>query len=92
MSLWAEHMGTIEDCFSQPESLECVRRVRSIGEMNWKQFADEEVTEMRSHLLKYPVEVDKKGKVKPLTGCESFPDAGGNIVGSFLAIQENLTI
>ncbi|XP_022770329.1 phospholipase D beta 2-like [Durio zibethinus] len=92
MSLWAEHLGVVEDCFTQPESIECVRRVKQMGEMNWKQFAADQVTEMRGHLLKYPVEVDRKGKVRPLPGCESFPDVGGNIVGSFLAIQENLTI
>ncbi|KAL6130812.1 hypothetical protein ACLB2K_069191 [Fragaria x ananassa] len=92
MSLWAEHTGTVEDCFREPESLDCVRRVRAMGEMNWKQFAAEEVTEMRGHLLKYPVEIDRKGKVTSLPGCESFPDAGGNITGSFLGIQENLTI
>ncbi|GLU00572.1 hypothetical protein SLE2022_179280 [Rubroshorea leprosula] len=92
MSLWAEHLGGIEDCFTEPESLECVRRVKTMSEMNWKQFAADEVTEMRAHLMKYPVEVDRKGKVRPLPGCETFPDVGGNIVGSFLAIQENLTI
>lgn len=92
MSLWAEHIGGIENCFTQPESVECVRRVRSLGAMNWKQFAADEVTEMRGHLLRYPVEVDQKGKVKPLPGSETFPDVGGNIVGSFLAIPENLTI
>ncbi|CAN4111676.1 unnamed protein product [Withania somnifera] len=92
MSLWAEHLGVIEDCFRQPESLECVRRVRTMGEYNWKQFASDEVTEMRGHLLKYPVEVNRKGKVKNLPGCANFPDVGGNIIGSFLAIQENLTI
>ncbi|XAR63129.1 Phospholipase D [Bertholletia excelsa] len=92
MSLWAEHLGTIDDCFTRPESIECVRKVRCMSDVNWKKFAAEEVTEMHGHLLKYPVEVDRKGKVKPLSGCESFPDVGGNIVGSFLAIQENLTI
>ncbi|XP_030931820.1 phospholipase D gamma 1-like isoform X2 [Quercus lobata] len=92
MSLWAEHLGFTEDHFKQPESLDCVRRVRSLGEMNWKQFAANEIIEMTGHLLKYPVEVDRKGKVKPLPGCETFPDVGGSIVGSFLAIQENLTI
>nr|GMD36477.1 phospholipase D gamma 1-like [Ipomoea batatas] len=92
MSLWAEHLGVVEDCFKRPESLECVRRVRSLGEANWQQFAADEVTEMRGHLLKYPVDVDRKGKVKPLSGCPIFPDVGGNIIGSFLAIQENLTI
>lgn len=92
MSLWAEHIGGIEDCFTRPESLECVRRLKAIGEMNWKQFAADEVTEMRSHLMKYPVEVDRRGKVRSIPGRENFPDVGGSIVGSFLAIQENLTI
>lgn len=92
MSLWAEHTGTIEDCFNQPESLECVKRVRTMGELNWKQFAADDVTEMRGHLLKYPVEVDRRGRVRSLPGYENFPDVGGKIVGSFLGIQENLTI
>ncbi|KAL2337392.1 hypothetical protein Fmac_011838 [Flemingia macrophylla] len=92
MSLWAEHTGTIEECFLQPESLECVRRVRTMGELNWKQFAANDVSEMRGHLLKYPVEVDRRGKVRSLPGHEEFPDVGGKIVGSFIAIQENLTI
>ncbi|GAB4861851.1 Phospholipase D beta 1 [Ancistrocladus abbreviatus] len=92
MSLWAEHLGYVDECFHQPESIECVRKVRTLSEMNWRQFADDEPTEMRGHLLKYPVDVDRRGKVKPLPGCETFPDVGGNICGSFTAIQENLTI
>ncbi|VFQ84022.1 unnamed protein product [Cuscuta campestris] len=92
MSLWAEHLGVVEDCFKRPESLECVRRIRSMGETNWQQFAADEVTEMRGHLMKYPVHVDRKGKVKPLSKFPVFPDVGGSTVGSFLAIQENLTI
>nr|CAB3500354.1 unnamed protein product [Digitaria exilis] len=92
MSLWAEHIGGIEEDFNYPESLECVRRVRHHGEENWKQFIADEVTEMRGHLMKYPVSIDRKGKVKPLPGCTTFPDLGGNICGSFTAIQENLTI
>lgn len=92
MSLWAEHLATLDDCFQHPESLECVRRVRSMAEWNWKQWASDEISDMKGHLLKYPVEVDRKGKVKPIPGCETFPDMGGNITGSFFAIQENLTI
>ncbi|KAI5421511.1 Phospholipase D beta 1, variant 3 [Lathyrus oleraceus] len=84
MSLWGEHTGTIEECFLQPESLDCVRRVRTMSEMNWKQFSSEYVTDMRGHLLKYPVEVNRKGKVRSLPGDEEFPDVGGNIIGSFV--------
>lgn len=92
MSLWAEHIGGVEECFEQPETIECVRRVRSLGEQNWRRYIADEVTEMKGHLLKYPVEVDRTGKVKALHGCEKFPDVDGNILGSFIAIQENLTI
>lgn len=46
----------------------------------------------QARLLKYPVGVDREGKVAPLPGCAAFPDLGGNICGSFLNIQENLTI
>jgi phospholipase D1/2 len=92
MSLWAEHIGVIQEDFNHPESLECMRRVRHLGEYNWDQFISNEVNEMRGHLMKYPVSVDRKGKVKPLPGCATFPDMGGNICGSFTYIQENLTI
>lgn len=92
MSLWAEHIGMLEQCFEQPESVDCARRVRYLSELNWKQFAAQEVTEMNGHLMKYPVEVDRTGKVSPLPGCATFPDMGGNIVGTFAGLQENLTI
>uniref|UniRef100_A0A803L8W6 Phospholipase D n=1 Tax=Chenopodium quinoa TaxID=63459 RepID=A0A803L8W6_CHEQI len=92
MSLWAEHLGTIEGCFMRPESLECVRRVRILGEQNWIQFSIDEVTEMKGHLLKYPLKVDRWGRVSPLPGSEKFPDLGGKVMGTFSGIQENLTI
>ncbi|KAF6153931.1 hypothetical protein GIB67_023708 [Kingdonia uniflora] len=81
MSLWAEHTGFLKDIFTVPKSLECVRRVRSLGESNWRQFAAEDVSEMSGDLLKYPLEVDPRGKVKLIPGCKSFPDVGGTIVG-----------
>lgn len=82
MSLWAEHLGLVEECFDQPGSLECVQRVRSLGEQNWSQYAAEEVTEMKGHLLKYPVEVGPTGTVGSLPECDTFPDIGGKILGS----------
>ncbi|XP_059442327.1 phospholipase D beta 1-like [Corylus avellana] len=92
MSLWAEHTGVLEECFKQPESLECVRRLRLMGELNSKQYADDDVTEMKGHLLMYPVEVDRTVKVKPLPGCETFPDVGGNVTGDVPLIFKDLTI
>ncbi|KAL7160219.1 hypothetical protein ABFS83_01G078800 [Erythranthe nasuta] len=93
MSLWTEHTGTLEHCFEEPQSVECVRRVKWMGELNWHQFeSNENTSPMRGHLLKYPVHVDKMGRVMPLPGCETFPDMGGKIIGTFSGIQENLTI
>ncbi|GMP76949.1 hypothetical protein CsSME_00033402 [Camellia sinensis var. sinensis] len=94
MSLRAEHIGALDECFKHLESLKCVKRVRSLNELNWKQYAADEVTEMKGHLLKYPVEVDQMGKVKPILDCETFLDVGRNIIGSLgpINIKENLTI
>ncbi|KHN04109.1 Phospholipase D beta 1 [Glycine soja] len=46
----------------------------------------------RQYYPRGQVEVDQKDKVRSLPGHEEFPDVGGKIVGSFIAIQENLTI
>uniref|UniRef100_A0A7N2KQA5 phospholipase D n=1 Tax=Quercus lobata TaxID=97700 RepID=A0A7N2KQA5_QUELO len=62
VSLWAEHIGALEGCFKHPESLECVRRVKSLSELNWRQYVADEVTEMKGHLFKYPLEVDRTGQ------------------------------
>ncbi|KAJ0860816.1 putative phospholipase D [Helianthus annuus] len=80
MSLWAEHLGLVDARFTQPESVECVKYVRSLSEVNSKQFAADEVSEMRGHLLKYPVEVDPSGEVRSLPEYENFPDVGSQIV------------
>ncbi|KAL0331337.1 UNVERIFIED_CONTAM: Phospholipase D beta 1 [Sesamum angustifolium] len=92
MSLWAEHTGTLEQCYEQPESVECVRRIRWMGELNWKAFESDEMVPLRGHLMKYPVQVDSLGKVRSLPSCETFPDMGGKIIGTFTGLQENLTI
>ncbi|CAN6480341.1 unnamed protein product [Victoria cruziana] len=92
MSLWAEHLGVLEECFRHPDRLECMRRINHLAELNWQQYAGNEVTDMRGHLLRYPVDVDSRGKVKALPGCESFPDCGGKILGTFILVQENLTL
>ena len=92
MSLWAEHLGFLDEVFAHPESLECMRLIRNLGEENWAQFASERVTEMRGHLLKYPLSVDNTGKVSSLPDCKEFPDVGGTICASVLSIPENLTI
>nr|GMC57453.1 phospholipase D delta-like [Ipomoea batatas] len=84
MSLWEEHLGKVEGCFEEPNTLECVRRVNEIAQDNWKKFIDGSfTTPLQGHLLKYPLDVDRDGKVSPLPGCEQFPDVGGKVIGSY---------
>ncbi|KAF6176093.1 hypothetical protein GIB67_000187 [Kingdonia uniflora] len=92
MSLWAEHIGGLEQCFTRPESLDCVRRVRQINEWNWSHYISKEIREIKGHLLKYPIEVGPMGRVRPLATFSTFPDVGGDVEGSFCGLQEDLTI
>lgn len=91
-SLWAEHLCVEEDCFKKPWSLECVKKVQSLAKENWMRYTAEEVTDLKGHLLLYPVEVDSSGKVVSLKDCESFPDVGGKILGSkSMSLPDSLT-
>ncbi|KAG6704722.1 hypothetical protein I3842_07G146600 [Carya illinoinensis] len=91
MSLWAEHLGKLDDCFKEPQNLACVNSVNKIAEDNWKKYTAESFTPLQGHLLKYPVQVDANGKVGPLPGQESFPDVGGKVLGSRTTLPDALT-
>ncbi|KAK9270670.1 hypothetical protein L1049_026252 [Liquidambar formosana] len=91
MSLWAEHLGMIEDCFKEPESLVCVKSLNKIAEDNWKKFTAEDFMPLHGHLLKYPIKVDGNGKVGPMPGQENFPDVGGKVLGGRTNLPDALT-
>ncbi|KAL6639645.1 hypothetical protein ACP70R_023375 [Stipagrostis hirtigluma subsp. patula] len=91
MSLWAEHLGTVEECFRRPESMECVRRVNQMAEENWASYVSPQIAEMSGHLLRYPVAVDQDGRVGPVHGQESFPDVGGKVLGTHSSLPNALT-
>lgn len=80
-SLWAEHLGELDACFEEPESLECVRMVNQIAKDNWNRFTAENFTQLRGHLLKYPLKVEADGAISPLPEHENFPDTGGKVIG-----------
>ncbi|XP_071710398.1 phospholipase D delta-like [Rutidosis leptorrhynchoides] len=82
MSLWAEHLGTLEECYKEGETLECVRRVNQVAEDNWKRYIADEFSELQGHILKYPLQINAEGKVDCLPGSENFPDLGGKIIGA----------
>ncbi|XP_027345139.1 phospholipase D delta-like isoform X2 [Abrus precatorius] len=91
MSLWAEHLGSLDGIFGEPHSLECVRYVNKIARQNWEIYVSEENNQMRGHLMQYPVKVCKTGKVTALDDYECFPDVGGKILGSANSLPDALT-
>ncbi|KAE9602903.1 putative phospholipase D [Lupinus albus] len=91
MSLWAEHLGRVDDIFCEPQSLECVRHVNNIAKRNWTTFVSDEGNQMRGHLMQYPVHVSRDGKVSALNDHEFFPDVGGKILGSPNSLPDALT-
>ncbi|KAI4298971.1 hypothetical protein L6164_032474 [Bauhinia variegata] len=92
MSLWAEHLSYIEDSFSDPKSLECMRLVNRIARDNWDAYVSEEgQQQMKGHLMQYPVYVNRDGKVTALHDHECFPDVGGKVLGSHNSLPDALT-
>lgn len=91
MSLWAEHLGRLDDCFKEPQNVDCVKSVNEIAEDNWARFAAEEVMSLQGHILKYPVKVDANGIVGPIPDQETFPDVGGKIIGAYTNLPDALT-
>lgn len=53
-----------------------------MAERNWQQYVAPEVTDMKGHLLRYPLTIENDGTVNNLPGYETFPDVGGKIMGS----------
>ncbi|KAL6134609.1 hypothetical protein ACLB2K_066838 [Fragaria x ananassa] len=83
MSLWYEHTGRAEELYKQPESIECVKTVRHIGDQMWKTYSGEEVVDMEGvHLVTYPMSVTKDGVIEELEhGGGHFPDTKSLVKG-----------
>lgn len=83
MSLWYEHTGVAENIYTEPESLECVRRMRMIGDEMWEIYSSEEIVDMEGvHLVTYPVNVTEDGVIGELVnGDGNFPDTQSPVKG-----------
>ncbi len=82
--LWAEHaLGPNADAFpdvlADPGTVECMRELNDIAERNWQQYKATKVTTMDTHLLPYPYEVTRDGKMT--ARMQYFPDTHGLVTG-----------
>lgn len=77
MSIWGEHLAAFEAVFADPGSVECVHRVNEFARDNWLTFMAPEPTEMRGHLMPYPISVARDGTVTEcgeISGDRAVPD------------------
>ncbi|XP_054779950.1 phospholipase D alpha 4 [Prosopis cineraria] len=75
MSLWYEHSRCAEEWLMEPERLECVRKMRSIGDRMWEIYSGEEIVDMEGvHLVSYPLKVTQEGLVDVSGSGSRFPD------------------
>lgn len=83
MALWYEHLGLLDDCFLEPQSLDCIQKVNQMAENNWKLYSSERMDDdLPGHLLRYPICVTAAGKVEELDGAPFFPDTKAPVLGS----------
>eukprot|EP01094_Clydonella_sp_ATCC50884_P008316 TRINITY_DN176_c0_g2_i1.p2 TRINITY_DN176_c0_g2~~TRINITY_DN176_c0_g2_i1.p2 ORF type:complete len:144 (+),score=44.94 TRINITY_DN176_c0_g2_i1:329-760(+) len=83
MSLFSEHTNESVAEHLNPDDVACVHRVNELAKRNWEQFMSEEITDMESHIMPYPILVDQAGDVTeavkffpdtqaPVRGCASY--------------------
>ncbi|KAL2644309.1 hypothetical protein R1flu_011896 [Riccia fluitans] len=85
MSLWYEHLGRLDNCFLQPQSLDCVQLVNAIADECWAVFARKAPCHMPGHLLHYPVTINGDGEVTSL--MDFFPDTSASVLGSPVGVK-----
>lgn len=45
------------ELYERPESTECMRELIAIGDKNWQDYCSDQVDDMSSHLMTYPIQV-----------------------------------
>jgi phospholipase D1/2 len=75
-SLFEEHIGNQSDW--EDISLD-FKKINQISDENWEIFSGEEFKEMKSHLMSYPIFMEKDGNIDQKV--EFFPDTKASIKG-----------
>ena len=88
MSLWGEHTNISCAEFLEPNTFACVDKIDAIAAANWKQFMAEEPSDMKSHLMPYPIVVHGDGVLQP--ALPTFPDTNAPICGTSSAAMPDL--
>ncbi|XP_075672021.1 phospholipase D alpha 1-like [Castanea sativa] len=85
IALWFEHLrfGVMDESFLHPESERCVDLMNKMAKDNWEIYMKETIdADMQGHLLPYPIQVTRDGKITTLSGFRFFPDTKASVLGA----------
>jgi phospholipase D1/2 len=89
---FARTTNRMEDVFRDPSTVECMRRMNDIAKENWDMYCQDDICEMKSYLVPYPIQVSQEnGSVSASTQHGYFPDTAANILGSPGVLPKSLT-
>ena len=81
-SLYFE-LGGHDEVFLQPESDDCLAKVREKTQDFWSLYTAEDPEHSDVHLLPYPINVDEDGSVTALDSpWDCFPDTTASVLGA----------
>ena len=82
MALWAAHLGGHDEDYLQPESEDCLAKVREVSQDFWKLYTEDDPNHSDTHLLPYPINIDEEGNLTPLEEpWNCFPDTSAPVKG-----------
>ena len=84
LSLFVEHFRNYEEVFEKPGSWECIQRVKSLADDNWKMYTGKSGSSTTGQIITYPLKIGQDGTLSTLPGYDCFPDfePTGKILGT----------
>ena len=84
LSLFVEHFRNYEEVFEKPGSWECIQRVKSLADDNWKMYTGKSGSSTTGQIITYPLKIGQDGTLSTLPGYDCFPDfePSGKILGT----------
>jgi len=81
LAVWAAHCGKHMEEHLNPSSMQCMEAMKWLGQENLTEYLKPHPFPSDSHLMTYPLYVEKDGDLDELHSCEEFPVTGGRIMG-----------
>nr|XP_040577067.1 phospholipase D alpha 1-like [Lepeophtheirus salmonis] len=83
MALWSAHLGGHDEAYLNPQSSECLEKVREVTSSFWELYTKDDPEFSDVHMLPYPIHVTEEGEVEALEEpWNCFPDTTAKVLGA----------